>query len=397
MSSSICDYLAPLTIEEQTKLQDFWRLLLGFFAKAPSATGIEIINHFGIDLTDQFEIDRLKTTLADHTVEQLHVAFWQFAKHENPDALVLRFLRARSWDVKKALVMMVSTLCWRRKFGVEGLLREGELAATTDADRGFIHQFRIGKSYLHGFDREGRPVCIISPRLHQSSEQSPESIEKLTVYTMETTRLLCKEPNDTSCMVFDMTGFGFYNMDYTAVRFIIDCLQSHYPQSLGVCLIHNAPWVFQGIWSVIKAWLDPAVAAKIQFTYSANDLSKFIDLERIPKFLGGKENWVYEYLEPSLGENLVITNPSTDDTDRKQNLENTRKDIISEYEKETEKWTKEELNCEGSRERNGRNQLSEKLKESYWALDRFVRARTYCDRSGVLNACGKVDLGSENC
>ncbi|KAK6504417.1 hypothetical protein TWF506_002616 [Arthrobotrys conoides] len=387
--------LAALTLEEQEKLQIFWSLLLETLTQSPSTTGNKIISHLKIDITDQYELDQLNSALSDHTVEQLHTAFWQFVKHENPDAVVLRFLRARSWDVNKAIMKIISTLCWRRKFGVEELLKGGELAATTDTDQGFIHQFRIGKAYIHGFDKEKRPLCIISPRLHQSSDQSPESIEKLTVYIMETTRLLCQEPNDTSCIIFDMTGFGFYNMDYTAVRFIIDCLQSHYPESLGVCLIHNAPWVFQGIWSVIKAWLDPVVASKIQFTYSANDLSKFISPQHIPKFLGGKEDWKYEYPEPSSDENYIITDPATGDLDEKRKAEEIRKDTIDQYERVTETWAKEDLRGDSTDTTDGRSQVALKLKQNYWALDKFVRARTYCDRGGVLGACGKINFGSE--
>jgi hypothetical protein len=29
---------------------------------------------------------------------------------------------------------------------------------------------------------------------------------------------------------------------------MIKCFEAHYPESLGICLVHKAPWVFQGIW-----------------------------------------------------------------------------------------------------------------------------------------------------
>jgi hypothetical protein len=41
-----------------------------------------------------------------------------------------------------------------------------------------------------------------------------------------------------------MTGFGLSNMEYPPVKFIIKCFEANYPESLGVLLIHNAPWVF---------------------------------------------------------------------------------------------------------------------------------------------------------
>lgn len=42
-----------------------------------------------------------------------------------------------------------------------------------------------------------------------------------------------------------MTGFTLANMDYVPLKFIIKCFEANYPESLGVILIHNAPWVFK--------------------------------------------------------------------------------------------------------------------------------------------------------
>ena len=44
-----------------------------------------------------------------------------------------------------------------------------------------------------------------------------------------------------------MTGFSMANMDYTPVKFMIKCFEANYPESLGAVLVHNAPWVFQGM------------------------------------------------------------------------------------------------------------------------------------------------------
>ena len=34
--------------------------------------------------------------------------------------------------------------------------------------------------------------------------------------------------------------------DYAPVKFMIKCFEANYPESLGVVLVHKAPWVFQG-------------------------------------------------------------------------------------------------------------------------------------------------------
>lgn len=34
--------------------------------------------------------------------------------------------------------------------------------------------------------------------------------------------------------------------DYGPVKFMIKCFEANYPESLGVVLVHKAPWIFQG-------------------------------------------------------------------------------------------------------------------------------------------------------
>jgi hypothetical protein len=150
-----------------------------------------------------------KAAIANTPPEELRRAFWSMVKHDHPDALLLRFLRARKWDVEKALVMMISTMHWRldEMHVDDDIVKNGELAAlkTTDGDAktkknadDFLTQLRMGKSYLHGLDNEGRPMCFVRARLHKAGEQTEESLERFTVYTIETARMLLRPPIDTA-------------------------------------------------------------------------------------------------------------------------------------------------------------------------------------------------------
>jgi hypothetical protein len=56
-----------------------------------------------------------KEALASSTPQEIHDTFWRMVKADHPDALFLRFLRARKWDVGKAMVMLVATMHWRSK------------------------------------------------------------------------------------------------------------------------------------------------------------------------------------------------------------------------------------------------------------------------------------------
>jgi hypothetical protein len=56
-----------------------------------------------------------KEALATSTPQEIRDAFWRMVKADHPDSLFLRFLRARKWDVNKAIVMLVATMRWRSK------------------------------------------------------------------------------------------------------------------------------------------------------------------------------------------------------------------------------------------------------------------------------------------
>ena len=159
-------------------------------------------------------------------------------------------------------------------------------------------------------------------------------------------------------------------MDYTPVKFLIKAFEAHYPESLGVCLVHKAPWVFQGIscpgdnpisgiWSIIKGWLDPVVASKIHFTRSVSDLEKFIPKSRILSELEGDEKWDYQYIEPVLGENDIMKDTATRDK-----IIEEREVMVQKFENATKAW------IVGDDEKAAeRNAIAEELNSNYWKLD----------------------------
>lgn len=156
-------------------------------------------------------------TLVNQSPESIRDTIWSMLKHDHPDALVLRFLRARKWDVEKALVMLISTMNWRAHdmHVDDDIMKNGEGGAAelengTDAvarvSADFLAQIRMGKSFLHGVDKNGRPICFVRVRLHRQGEQVEESLERYTVYIIETCRMLLQAPVDTAVST---EGSGF--------------------------------------------------------------------------------------------------------------------------------------------------------------------------------------------
>jgi len=99
---------------------------------------------------------------------------------------------------------------------------------------------------------------------------------------------LLKPPVETASIVFDMNGFSIQkNMDYTQLKFMISIFEAKYPETLGVALVVDAPFIFQACWKLIRPWLDPKTASKVYFV-SLSDLTQWIDEDQLLVDLGGK-------------------------------------------------------------------------------------------------------------
>lgn len=182
---------------------------LGLFSKKGKDDDSSDANG-GVDNDKHGQTKEFQQALASQSPESLREAFWSMSKHDHPDALLLRFLRARKWDVQAALIMLVSTMHWRSQemhvdddimiHGEGHALREtkSEVPAEKKEGEDFMAQLRMGKSFLHGADKDGRPCCYVRVRLHRQGEQSEKSLERFTVYTIETARMLLRPPVDTA-------------------------------------------------------------------------------------------------------------------------------------------------------------------------------------------------------
>ncbi|KAL5001063.1 CRAL-TRIO domain-containing protein [Aspergillus recurvatus] len=356
--------------------------------------------------------------LALMSPEDVRFGILTAAKHESPDAFVLRFLRAAKWDVNQAVVQLLGAIVWRLKeMQVDNvLLPGGELsAAESEKDvshspgaqdaRGFMNQVRMGKGFVHGVDRMNRPMVLIRIRLHRPGDQSEAALHRFITHLIESARLVLSPPVETATVIFDLTGFALANMDYSAVKFIIRCVEIYYPESVGLILIHNAPRIFNGlslptalereltcagVWKIIKPWIDPRLVGRIHFTRSVEDLENFIDRDQIITELGGDEDWEYEYIEPEEDENQAMSELAVRDT-----LLAERQSLGEDFISATSRWVSAAQTGDPIQMQEAsihREEIIEQIRLNYWNLDPYVRARNNLDRTGVIQEGGLVEM-----
>lgn len=99
---------------------------------------------------------------------QLERTFWSMIQTDNPDAVVLRYLRARKWDFDAAYNMLINTLRWRLVHRVDDIVALGETGVKNELEKlkegmgeSFMWNLNSGKAYLGGPDREGRGIWYV--------------------------------------------------------------------------------------------------------------------------------------------------------------------------------------------------------------------------------------------
>lgn len=113
-------------------------------------------------------------------------------------------------------------------------------------------------------------------------------------------------------------------------------------------------------------------------------MAEFVPRSQILKELGGDEDWEYKFIEPIPSENDKMKDTATRDKLLKE-----REEIVDRYEKATLEWISEGVSPEI---RSKRTALAQELRDDYWKLDPYVRARSLFDREGVVSPGGKLNF-----
>lgn len=127
----------------------------------------------------------------------LRRASWEFAKADFMDASICRFLRARKWDVDRAMAMLCAALCFRMDMDLEGIIYKGE-DGMKDVP-GFLNQFRRGISYIRGnTTAPGEyPIYFIRESIKTRSDMLPTGT--LTGSCLQTFRATLPAPRSMKC------------------------------------------------------------------------------------------------------------------------------------------------------------------------------------------------------
>lgn len=230
-------------------------------------------------------------------VHQLRLMLEAEGVTERLDTLtLLRFLRARKFDVELAKQMFLETEKWRAETKLDEILPTWDYPEKPEISKYY-------KQFYHKIDNDGRPVYIetlggidlnamykisTADRMLTNLAVEYERVAdpRLPACSRKAGHLL-----ETCCTIMDLKGVTLTKVPqvYSYVRQASVISQNYYPERLGKLFLINAPWGFSTVWSVVKAWLDPVTVKKINILGSGyqSELLKHIPAENIPKEFGG--------------------------------------------------------------------------------------------------------------
>lgn len=316
----------------------------------------------------------------------LHNSMMVLCRNDLFDNVLLRYIRARKYLVPDAIRMFANSLDWKTKgYKPNQLVEEGDAPAyVRGTHKGFVKNFTVGKSVIRGHDKNDNPLFIFQSRKHFASDSPLEETERFALLIIEWCRLFLREVNesvDTCTVMFDLTGFSLKNADNAPVNFLTAMFEAHYPESLGIVIIHNAPWIFSTVWNIIKNWLDPVVASKIHFTKGFEDLNKHVDAKFIPVELGGVDDAETSYTRPS----EEHTRPIKAKDARYRQLKRERHELHMKFLDTTKKWVESSNSDVSSQYLKDKIYLSYQISDNYIELDPYIRNPGIYDRNGTLH------------
>ncbi|KAI3716576.1 hypothetical protein L1987_67542 [Smallanthus sonchifolius] len=225
---------------------------------------------------------------------QEEISIWgiPLLKDERSDVILLKFLRARDFKVKDSLIMLKNTFLWRKAFSIDDLVDEN---LGDDLEK---------VVFMHGYDKEGHPVCynvygeFQDKELYKKSFSDEEKRTRFLKWRVQflerSIRKLDFRPGgiNTIFQVSDLKnspGPGKRELRL-ATKQALQLLQDNYPEFVAKQVFINVPWWYMAFYSMMSPFMTQRTKSKFVFASPARTaeiLFKYVAPEHVPIQYGG--------------------------------------------------------------------------------------------------------------
>lgn len=284
--SSECD-LTPLVQLDPSTTEAALQKPDGIFLLAKQNDGFQI----PFFLTSEEEVSRIRPPAVVKTWEQRFAelnpkqqeAFHAFRKmvaeapwylpDRHDDWMCLRYLIARSFDLKKSLRMLENTAKWHKESGAaEWTVCE---ACQKDPNQ-HCGQFV-------GWDKEYRPVMFMSMRW---GPERTNPLKHMICCFNHMIRMMPVGVEKWVCMSDFETYSHLHDSNPSMGIGVIRTIQDHFPERLGKMMCINPPTMFWVLYRLLKPVVDPVTLTKVEFVYTEDKPSVYDSFPKLfPKYL----------------------------------------------------------------------------------------------------------------
>ncbi|KAG9487162.1 SEC14-like protein 2 [Eleutherodactylus coqui] len=220
----------------------------------------------------------------------------QFPSYSQDDYMLLRFLRARCFNLQKSESMLRKHLEFRKHIDSDNVLEKWQPPEV-------VQKYLSGG--LCGYDREGCPIWydVIGPLdpkglLFSASKQD---LMKTKMRDCERMHQECRKQSEKLgrrveevVMIYDVEGLGLKHLWKPAVDLYCEVLQmfeDNYPEALKRLFVIKAPKLFPVAYNLVKHFLSEDTRRKIIVVGDnwKEVLQKYIPAEELPKYYGGTQ------------------------------------------------------------------------------------------------------------
>ena len=242
------------------------------------------------------EQERCLTEIRDY----VESTYSHFKSQTIDDWFLLKFCRARKFNLKKVMLMLDKYFEFHQTHDVSNILQ----ATNKVPEYTKILSDNRHKSWF-GFTKDGTPFEVNS-RNHWNDENIVNGVpvepykqhfikdcEEAQKVVLPIASKIAGRRIDKFSVLFDLKDASIKQFFQTKIRNYLNIetliCEQFYPECLGKLWVINCPWYISSIYALFKPMLAEETKKKIFILGSnyAEELAKDIDLDQLPEFIGG--------------------------------------------------------------------------------------------------------------
>lgn len=232
----------------------------------------------------------------------------------------LKFLRARKFDVSKAVALYMEHQAAREIEGLNNMsISDDDLKSELESEKFTVFKTRspkkaqlsLFKAKLHRVDKSKKDSELTS--------QTHRNTLRGIIYQLDTALEDEETQQNGLFFIYDMRGAEYRDFDFDSCNKILRFLKGSYPAKMKRILIVGPPAWFRCFYHLLTLIVRQKLRERITLT-SINQLNKFLPLESLPPELGGTylhdhQAWLKEcisYQSRANGLEVQLDNSTTD-------------------------------------------------------------------------------------